>query len=90
MPFNRRSSNITQGVARAPKSLDVLRARLPEGRFDNPMIGIANGHSTITPCNAGLQRLTDAAVAALKASKANPQTFARRPSRTACRWARRA
>jgi len=43
--------------------------------FDKPMIGIANGHSTITPCNAGLQPLADAAVAAIKAAGANPQVF---------------
>jgi dihydroxy-acid dehydratase len=43
--------------------------------FDKPMIGIANGHSTITPCNAGLQPLADAAVAAIKAAGGNPQIF---------------
>jgi dihydroxy-acid dehydratase len=43
--------------------------------FDKPMIGIANGHSTITPCNAGLQPLADAAVAAVKAAGANAQIF---------------
>jgi dihydroxy-acid dehydratase len=43
--------------------------------FVKPMIGIANGHSTITPCNAGLQPLADAAVAAIRAAGANPQVF---------------
>jgi dihydroxy-acid dehydratase len=43
--------------------------------FEKPMIGIANGHSTITPCNAGLQPLADAAAAALKEAGANPQLF---------------
>lgn len=43
--------------------------------FDKPMIGIANGHSTITPCNAGLQPLADAAAAAIKAAGANAQMF---------------
>ena len=43
--------------------------------FDNPMIGIANGHSTITPCNAGLQPLADVAVKAIKEAGANPQLF---------------
>jgi dihydroxy-acid dehydratase len=43
--------------------------------FNNPMIGIANGHSTITPCNSGLQKLADAAIAATKAAGANPQVF---------------
>jgi len=39
------------------------------------MIGVANGHSTITPCNSGLQKLADAAVVALKEAGANPQIF---------------
>jgi dihydroxy-acid dehydratase len=43
--------------------------------FDKPMIGVANSHSTITPCNAGLQPLADAAVAALTDAGANPQVF---------------
>jgi dihydroxy-acid dehydratase len=43
--------------------------------FDKPMIGIANGHSTITPCNAGLQPLADAAAVALREAGANAQTF---------------
>jgi dihydroxy-acid dehydratase len=75
MPFNRRSSNITQGVARSPNRSMYYALGYQKDDFDNPMIGIANGHSTITPCNAGLQRLTDAAVTAIRESKANPQTF---------------
>jgi dihydroxy-acid dehydratase len=43
--------------------------------FDRPMIGIANSHSTITPCNAGLQPLADAAADGLRAAGANPQVF---------------
>ena len=43
--------------------------------FGKPMIGVANGHSTITPCNSGLQRLADAAVVALREAGANPQIF---------------
>ena len=46
-----------------------------EADFDNPMIGVANGHSTITPCNSGLQRLADAAIDAIRRAKANPQVF---------------
>ena len=46
-----------------------------ERDFDNPMIGIANAHSTITPCNAGLQPLADAAAVALKEYGANAQMF---------------
>ena len=43
--------------------------------FDKPMIGVANGHSTITPCNSGLQKLADAAIAATKEAGGNPQVF---------------
>lgn len=75
MAFNRRSRNVTQGVARSPNRSMYYALGYQEADFDNPMIGVANGHSTITPCNAGLQRLTDAAVAAIEANQANAQTF---------------
>jgi len=72
---NRRSKNITEGVARAPNRSMYYGMGYTEGDFGKPMIGVANGHSTITPCNSGLQKLADAAVEALKAAGANPQTF---------------
>lgn len=75
MPFNDRSKHITQGVARSPNRAMYYALGYEKADFDNPMIGIANGHSTITPCNAGLQPLADAAVAAIKAAGANPQIF---------------
>jgi dihydroxy-acid dehydratase len=46
-----------------------------EDFINKPMIGVANGHSTITPCNSGLQPLADAAVVALKSANANAQLF---------------
>ena len=75
MSLNRRSSNITQGVARAPNRSMYYGMGYKTEDFDKPMVGVANGHSTITPCNSGLQRLADAAVDALKAAGANPQIF---------------
>jgi dihydroxy-acid dehydratase len=72
---NRRSKNITEGVARAPNRSMYYAMGYTEADFGKPMIGVANGHSTITPCNSGLQKLADAAVAQLKASGANPQIF---------------
>jgi dihydroxy-acid dehydratase len=74
-PANRRSRNITEGVARAPNRSMYYAMGYTEGDFGKPMIGVANGHSTITPCNSGLQRLADAAVAELKVQGANPQIF---------------
>ncbi|MBN3741789.1 MULTISPECIES: dihydroxy-acid dehydratase [Burkholderia] len=75
MSYNRRSKHITQGVARSPNRSMYYALGYQKDDFDKPMIGIANGHSTITPCNSGLQRLSDAAVEAVKASGANPQIF---------------
>src|SRR4051812_12479926 len=57
-----RSDNITQGKARAPNRSMYYGMGYKETDFGKPMVGIANGHSTITPCNSGLQKLADAAV----------------------------
>jgi dihydroxy-acid dehydratase len=43
--------------------------------FDKPMIGVANAHSTITPCNSGLQKLADIAISTIREAGANPQVF---------------
>ena len=75
MAGNNRSKNITQGVARSPNRSMYYAMGYKKSDFDNPMIGVANGHSTITPCNSGLQKLTDAAIAATKAAGGNPQVF---------------
>ncbi len=75
MSINRRSKNITEGVARAPNRSMYYAMGYVEGDFKKPMIGVANGHSTITPCNSGLQKLADAAVAGIEAAGGNAQTF---------------
>ncbi|MCE2744963.1 MAG: dihydroxy-acid dehydratase [Burkholderiales bacterium] len=75
MSINRRSKNITQGVARSPNRAMYFAMGYKDEDFNNPMIGIANGHSTITPCNSGLQPLADAAVKAVKEAGGNPQIF---------------
>jgi dihydroxy-acid dehydratase len=73
--INRRSKNITEGVARAPNRSMYYGMGYVETDFGKPMIGVANGHSTITPCNSGLQPLADAAVQGLREAGANPQVF---------------
>ncbi len=75
MAGNDRSKNVTEGVARSPNRAMFYAMGYKKEDFSNPMIGIANGHSTITPCNSGLQKLADAAIAATKAAGANPQVF---------------
>jgi dihydroxy-acid dehydratase len=75
MALNRRSRNITQGVQRAPNRSMYYGMGYESADFDKPMVGVANAHSTITPCNAGLQPLADAAVDGLREAGANPQVF---------------
>lgn len=72
---NRRSKNITQGVSRSPNRAMYYAMGYQKEDFDKPMIGVANGHSTITPCNSGLQKLADMAISTLKAEGTNPQVF---------------
>jgi dihydroxy-acid dehydratase len=73
--INRRSKNIIEGVARAPNRSMFYAMGYEKEDFKKPMIGVANGHSTITPCNAGLQPLADAAVAGIEAAGGNAQIF---------------
>jgi dihydroxy-acid dehydratase len=75
MPFNRRSRNVTQGVARSANRSMYYAMGYKDDDFDKPMIGVANGHSTITPCNSGLQRLADAAIDEIGRCNANAQVF---------------
>jgi dihydroxy-acid dehydratase len=54
----------------------MLRAvGFADNDFHKPIIAVANGYSTITPCNAGLDRLTERAVATLREAGTMPQTF---------------
>ena len=75
MALNRRSKNITEGVQRAPNRSMYYGLGYAAEDFQKPMVGIANAHSTITPCNAGLQTLVDAAEEGLREAGANPQVF---------------
>lgn len=75
MAINRRSRNITEGVQRAPNRSMYYGMGYEAADFKKPMVGIANSHSTITPCNSGLQPLADAAEEGLREAGANPQVF---------------
>jgi dihydroxy-acid dehydratase len=75
MPSNRRSRTITQGIARSPNRAMLRAVGFGDGDFEKPIVGVANGHSTMNPCNAGIQPLVDRAMAALKAAGAMPQVF---------------
>ncbi len=73
--IHRRSANITEGKSRAPNRSMYYAMGYQGEDFSKLMIGVANGHSTITPCNSGLQKLADAAIEGIEAAGANAQVF---------------
>src|SRR3982750_1103734 len=75
MAFNRRSHLITQGIARSPHRAMRRAGGFGDADFEKPIIGVANGHSTMNPCNAGIQPLVDRAMVALHEAGAMPQVF---------------
>ena len=72
---NRRSQLITQGVARSPNRAMLRAVGFGDADFGKPIVGVANAHSNVTPCNAGLGRLAARAEAGLRAAGTMPQTF---------------
>ncbi len=75
MADNRRSKIVTQGVQRSPNRALLRAVGFGDQDFDKPIVGVANAHSTITPCNMGIGALAARAEAALKKAGAMPQTF---------------
>ncbi|MFM7465650.1 MAG: dihydroxy-acid dehydratase [Cyanobium sp.] len=70
-----RSDAITKGIQRSPNRAMLRAVGFGDGDFDKPIIGIANGYSTITPCNIGLNGLAQRAEEAAHRSGAMPQMF---------------
>jgi dihydroxy-acid dehydratase len=75
MAENWRSKLITAGVARSPNRAMLRAVGFGDGDFTKPIVGVANTHSTMNPCNAGIQPLVDRGIAALKKAGAMPQMF---------------
>jgi dihydroxy-acid dehydratase len=75
MPDNQHSRAITQGPQRSPNRAMLRAVGFGDNDFDKPIVGVANGFSTITPCNKGLNELAINAERALKKSGAMPQMF---------------
>jgi dihydroxy-acid dehydratase len=72
---NARSHAVTRGVERTPNRAMLRAVGFEDADFQKPIIAVANGYSTITPCNAGLDRLAERAVSVLKHVHTMPQTF---------------
>ena len=75
MSQERRSLMTTGGPGRAPNRAMLRAVGFLDEDFSRPMIGVANLHSDITPCNAHLDRLTRKAVEGIRAGGGVPQTF---------------
>ena len=73
--LNKRSRIITGGMERSPNRAMLRAVGFSDTDFEKPIVGVANGHSTMNPCNAGIQPLADRACSALSQSGAMPQTF---------------
>lgn len=74
-PLERRSQVITTGTARAPNRAMLRAMGYQDEDFNKPIVGVANGYSTITPCNMGLNTLAARAESALESAGAKSQMF---------------
>jgi dihydroxy-acid dehydratase len=70
-----RSTLITEGMQRAPNRSMLRAVGFRDSDFNKPIIGVANGYSTITPCNMGLDTLAKRAESAVRGAGAMPQMF---------------
>ena len=75
MVENRKSQVVTQGAARSPNRAMLRAVGFTDSDFAKPIIGIANGYSTITPCNMGINSLAIRAEAATRTGGGMPQLF---------------
>jgi dihydroxy-acid dehydratase len=75
MSDNKRSQAITQGVQRSPNRAMLRAVGFGDNDFTKPIVGLANGYSTITPCNMGINKLAIRAEASLRTAGAMPQMF---------------
>ncbi|MDB9541556.1 dihydroxy-acid dehydratase [Anabaenopsis tanganyikae CS-531] len=75
MSDNLRSQVVTQGVQRSPNRAMLRAVGFQDEDFNKAIVGIANGYSTITPCNMGINKLAQRAEIGVKNAGAMPQIF---------------
>ena len=83
-PLNRRSKTITEGISRSPNRAMLRAVGFTDADFNKPIVGVASGHSTMNPCNAGIGPLAARAEGALKAAGRKRSVSRRLP--TALPW----
>ena len=75
MVENRKSQVVTQGAARSPNRAMLRAVGFQDADFVKPIVGLANGYSTITPCNMGINTLALRAEKAMRDAGGMPQMF---------------
>ncbi|MEL4896413.1 dihydroxy-acid dehydratase [Crocosphaera sp. Alani8] len=75
MSYNARSRLITEGSQRTPNRAMLRAVGFGDEDFTKPIVGVANGFSTITPCNMGINDLAKRAEAGIKSAGGMPQMF---------------
>ena len=70
-----RSDAVTEGIQRSPNRAMLRAVGFGDDDFGKPIIGIANGYSTITPCNVGLDALSRRAEDSARKAGGMPQMF---------------
>lgn len=75
MVENRKSQVVTQGAARSPNRAMLRAVGFQDADFAKPIVGLANGYSTITPCNMGINALALRAEKAMRDAGGMPQMF---------------
>ena len=75
MSENLKSQVVTQGVQRSPNRAMLRAVGFKNEDFTKAIVGIANGYSTITPCNMGINQLAQRAELGIKNAGAMPQIF---------------
>jgi dihydroxy-acid dehydratase len=75
MAENLRSKVVTQGVQRSPNRAMLRAVGFQDEDFNKAIVGIANGYSTITPCNMGINKLAQRAEIGVREAGAMPQIF---------------
>src|SRR6202030_1012027 len=73
--LNRKSRLVPEGIERTPNRAMLRAVGFGDSDFDKPIVAVANGYSTITTCNAGLNDLAERAVESLRESHTMPQIF---------------
>jgi len=73
--LNRKSRVVTQGDRRSPNRSMLRAVGFTDNDFQKPIIGVANGQSDVTPCNAGLGKLAEIAKMEIKSAGGMPQMF---------------